>query len=314
VPRFARDIAGLCDGLGLTGVHVVGLSMGGMMAFQLAVERPELVRSLVIINSGPELVARTPRRKLELGLRLALLKLLGPAVLARVLAPRLFPKPEQEALRQRALEVFGANEPDAYLRATKGLVRSQPMKRNAVACSRTWLPLLAVLTLTAAAPARAGTWVHGIEGTRGFQRWVPTGYQPDTPLPLVVALHGCFQSPSQFAGLTRLNEKADAERFLVLYPNQATFANPTQCWNFMLVLNQTRGHGEPALIVRMVEQVRRHYVEDSVYGGALVARHIEIQGMDHAWPGGDSRHPFADPSGPDATALMWDFFRQHTRD
>jgi len=45
-----------------------------------------------------------------------------------------------------------------------------------------------------------------------------------------------------------------------------------------------------------------------------VARHIEIQGMDHAWPGGDSRHPFADPSGPDATALMWDFFRQHTRD
>ncbi len=122
VPLFARDIAGLCDGLGLTGVHVVGLSMGGMMAFQLAVERPELVRSLVIINSGPELVARTPRRKLELGLRLALLKLLGPAVLARVLAPRLFPKPEQEALRQRALEVFGANEPDAYLRATKGLV------------------------------------------------------------------------------------------------------------------------------------------------------------------------------------------------
>ncbi|AEI63879.1 alpha/beta fold hydrolase [Corallococcus macrosporus] len=122
VPRFARDISGLCDALGLQGVHVVGLSMGGMMGFQLAVDRPELVRSLVIVNSGPELVAHTPRRKLELGLRLALLKLLGPAALAKVLAPRLFPKPEQEALRQRAREIFGANDPDAYLRATKGLV------------------------------------------------------------------------------------------------------------------------------------------------------------------------------------------------
>ena len=43
VPLFAQDIAALCQRLGLTGLHVVGLSMGGMIAFQLAVDRPELV-------------------------------------------------------------------------------------------------------------------------------------------------------------------------------------------------------------------------------------------------------------------------------
>ncbi|WP_426748757.1 alpha/beta hydrolase [Myxococcus faecalis] len=129
VPLFARDVAALCDALGLKKVHVVGLSMGGMMGFQLAVDRPDLVRSLVIVNSGPELVARTLRRKFEFALRLTLLRLLGPAGLARVLAPKLFPKPEQESLRQRAIAAFSANAPDAYLRATRGLVGWSVMSR-----------------------------------------------------------------------------------------------------------------------------------------------------------------------------------------
>lgn len=122
VPLFARDIAALCDHLGLTGLHVVGLSMGGMIAFQLAVDRPELVRSLVIINSGPDMVPRTLRMWLALKVRVALLRLGGPAYLARLLAPRLFPKPEQAELRQRLQTSIAANDPDAYLRATRGLI------------------------------------------------------------------------------------------------------------------------------------------------------------------------------------------------
>ncbi|MCE9671865.1 alpha/beta hydrolase [Myxococcus stipitatus] len=129
VPLFARDIAALCDALKLGAVHVVGLSMGGMMGFQLAVDRPDLVRSLVIVNSGPELVARTLRRKFDFATRLLLLRLLGPKALANVLAPRLFPKPEQEGLRRRAIATFGANDPDAYLRATRGLLGWSVMPR-----------------------------------------------------------------------------------------------------------------------------------------------------------------------------------------
>ncbi|MDY7229353.1 alpha/beta hydrolase family esterase [Hyalangium rubrum] len=331
------------------------------------------------------------------------------------------------------------------------------MKRNAGAFARTGVLLLVLFTLVGGVPAYAGSWVHGtytnIWGTRGFQLWVPTGYQPGQALPLVVGLHGCLQNPDQFAGLSRLNQKADAEKFLVLYPNQSTLANGTQCWNFMLSSNQERGIGEPSIIVGMVGWVKSHYsvdsrrvyvggvsagavmtsillachsdvfaagmvgagamykaattasgsvyamafgsiydpddrgydawscsgrqrrqvpvlvihgtedsvvnpingeqtvqqflrtndygddgsdndsvryaatrvgygsvpggrnyiVKDYVYGGKLLVQQYEIHGMDHAWPGGDAAYPFADPSGPDATTIMWDFLKQHSR-
>lgn len=122
VPLFARDIAAFCDRLGLASVHVVGLSMGGMIGFQLAVDRPELVRSLTIVNSGPDMVPRTMKIKLALAMRVLMLKYLGPKRLARVLAPKLFPKPEQAELRQRFEDAVNANDPDAYLRATQGLI------------------------------------------------------------------------------------------------------------------------------------------------------------------------------------------------
>ena len=48
---LARDTAGLIGALNLHSVHVVGASMGGMVAQTLAVEHPELVRSLTSIMS-----------------------------------------------------------------------------------------------------------------------------------------------------------------------------------------------------------------------------------------------------------------------
>jgi len=122
VPLFARDIAMLCERLGLTSVHVVGLSLGGMVGFQLAVDRPQLVRSLIIINSGPDMVPRTLRWKLALATRVMLLKLFGPRAMSRILAPKLFPKPEQEPLRREIAARIAANDPSAYLRATRGLI------------------------------------------------------------------------------------------------------------------------------------------------------------------------------------------------
>ena len=42
--------------------------------------------------------------------------------------------------------------------------------------------------------------------------------------------------------------------------------------------------------------------------GRLVARHVEIAGLGHAWSGGDPQVPYHDAAPPDATALVGDFF------
>lgn len=48
----AQDVSALVDALGLDAVHVVASSMGGDVALRLAADRPELVRSLVLLGTS----------------------------------------------------------------------------------------------------------------------------------------------------------------------------------------------------------------------------------------------------------------------
>ena len=50
---MARDAASLIDALGLEQVDLFGFSMGGYVAQQIAVDRPELVRRLILVGTGP---------------------------------------------------------------------------------------------------------------------------------------------------------------------------------------------------------------------------------------------------------------------
>jgi pimeloyl-ACP methyl ester carboxylesterase len=122
VPLFARDTAELIRSLEGAPAHVVGVSMGGMIGLQLAIDSPELVSSLVVVNAGPEVVPRTIKERLMILQRFLIVRLLGMRRMALVLAPRLFPKPEQEGLRHVFVERWAANDRRAYLDALRAVV------------------------------------------------------------------------------------------------------------------------------------------------------------------------------------------------
>jgi pimeloyl-ACP methyl ester carboxylesterase len=58
IPDLAEDAAAILD---VRVAHVVGLSMGGYVALTLALTRPELVRSLVLVGTGAGGPDRVPR-------------------------------------------------------------------------------------------------------------------------------------------------------------------------------------------------------------------------------------------------------------
>lgn len=122
VKQFAGDASRLIEQLGLGPVHVMGLSMGGMIAFQLAADYPALARSLVIVNSGPEMVLRTWKEKLGIAQRKLIVRWMGMQKMGEVLSTRLLPAPEHAAQREVFIERWARNDKRAYLRALNALV------------------------------------------------------------------------------------------------------------------------------------------------------------------------------------------------
>jgi poly(hydroxyalkanoate) depolymerase family esterase len=98
-------------------------------------------------------------------------------------------------------------------------------------------------------------------GTRSYKLYVPAGAH-ESSLPVVVMLHGCTQSPDDFAAGTQMNRLADEHGFLVVYPEQPARANTSKCWNWFKHQDQLRDAGEPSLIAGIVREVATRHDAD----------------------------------------------------
>jgi hypothetical protein len=70
--------------------------------------------------------------------------------------------------------------------------------------------------------------------TIDFAKWddgTPTPIMVETPRRNTVMLHGCTQSPDDFAAGTRMNIHAEERNCFVVYPEQPSGANQSKCWN-----------------------------------------------------------------------------------
>ncbi len=118
----------------------------------------------------------------------------------------------------------------------------------------------------------------GDAGELDYKLYVPAGLDA-IHAPLLLMLHGCTQSPDDFARGTRMNELADVHGWVVAYPEQSASRNPNHCWNWFRRGDQQRESGEPALLAALTRRLiathgldeRRVYAAGLSAGGAMAA-------------------------------------------
>lgn len=122
IALFADDVAGFLDGLGLAQVTIVGISLGGMVAFQLAADRPDLVARLVAVNALPAFETRRLSQKIQIAIRKVITRRLSMRRIGEVISKRLFPDPEMASQRSVMVERWAENDKSAYEAAFKAIL------------------------------------------------------------------------------------------------------------------------------------------------------------------------------------------------
>lgn len=141
--------------------------------------------------------------------------------------------------------------------------------------ARALIQVLRIVPLLCASLCFAGTpvgqWKDGIFvaswpfllNTYTYKVWLPSGYGASVlsgaKMPVLLLLHGCTSNPENMAEVSRMNDIADREGFIVVYPKEPVVRNPMGCWNFYNPENQARNSGEAGAIHGILQEVMASY-------------------------------------------------------
>lgn len=115
IASCAHMLWGLLDEVAASSANLVGFSLGGAVALEMALQRPRQVPRLALINSLASYRLDHWRKWVEARLTETLVRTLGMRAAAAFGAMRLFPHPWQLAIRQRASQVVGSIPSSVYL-------------------------------------------------------------------------------------------------------------------------------------------------------------------------------------------------------
>ncbi len=129
IPRFAQMACQVLDRYGVEVAHMAGISFGGAVALQLALDCPRRVRSLTLINTFAHLRPRLLRQWLYFGWRSLWTRLLGPHRQAERVARHIFPKPEHAEFRAMLARTIRMADPQVYQGVLRELWRFDVRER-----------------------------------------------------------------------------------------------------------------------------------------------------------------------------------------
>ena len=123
IQQYARDMAALLAGLGVARAHVLGLSMGGAVAIELALRAPDAVAALLLANTAPGYLLTNPERRRMAMKRFIVAAVLGVGAVARLFSRKIFPASHQGRLRRRLIQRASRTSRWVYLVSLRALTR-----------------------------------------------------------------------------------------------------------------------------------------------------------------------------------------------
>ena len=185
ISGWAQELLEWLERRGIERTAVVGYSMGGAVALEMALQAPSRVERLATINSLPSYRVDHWRKWLELNRQIGMVKWLGLPRTARMIAGRLFPHLHQAAMRQRVIDVVGSNPVAPYLRCARALADWCAAER----CAGFATPMLMLAGEHDYTPlAEKHTWARRL----GAQIAVVSGSRHGTPFDAIAATNAAL--------------------------------------------------------------------------------------------------------------------------